>query len=163
MFMCRRDYFQCTRKVVPLATHTIRIQLSSQVSVCLGVSPLSSHYLLFLVLIYMYLISCFPNCDSGTLPSFPQPHHKNFLAFCQITCKYKEGPSVSCPPALPLSLSFPSCRYTDPPLKPQIERWLVLSWPHPDWMLYIYCGHTPTGPYAGKWDLWLWRPKRMLV
>ena len=39
--------------------------------------------------------------------------------------------------------------YTDPPLKPQIEEWRVLSWPHPDWMLYIYCGSTPTGPYAG--------------
>ena len=23
------------------------------------------------------------------------------------------------------------------------------GWPHPDWMLYIYCGSTPTGPYAG--------------
>jgi len=39
--------------------------------------------------------------------------------------------------------------YTDPPLKPQTEEWRVLSWPHPDWMLYIYCGSTPTGPYAG--------------
>jgi len=39
--------------------------------------------------------------------------------------------------------------YTDPPLKPQTEEWRVLSWPHPDWMLYIYCGVTPTGPYAG--------------
>lgn len=39
--------------------------------------------------------------------------------------------------------------YTDPPLKPQIEEWRVLSWPHPDFMLYIYCGHTPLGPYAG--------------
>ncbi|XP_019849923.1 PREDICTED: uncharacterized protein LOC109580811 [Amphimedon queenslandica] len=39
--------------------------------------------------------------------------------------------------------------YTDPPLTPQIEEWRVLSWPHPDWMLYIYCGATPTGPYAG--------------
>lgn len=39
--------------------------------------------------------------------------------------------------------------YTDPPLTPQIEEWRVLSWPHPDWMLYIYCGSTPTGAYAG--------------
>lgn len=39
--------------------------------------------------------------------------------------------------------------YTDPPLRPQNEEWTVLSWPHPDWMLYIYCGYTPTGPYAG--------------
>jgi len=39
--------------------------------------------------------------------------------------------------------------YTDPPLTPQTEEWRVLSWPHPDWMLYIYCGSTPTGPYAG--------------
>ena len=39
--------------------------------------------------------------------------------------------------------------YTDPPLKPQTEEWRVLSAPHPDWMLYIYCGSTPTGAYAG--------------
>ena len=26
----------------------------------------------------------------------------------------------------------------------------MLSWPHPDWMLYIYCGSTPTGKYAGE-------------
>lgn len=39
--------------------------------------------------------------------------------------------------------------YTDPPLTPQTEEWRVLSWPHPDWMLYIYCGTVPTGPYAG--------------
>jgi len=39
--------------------------------------------------------------------------------------------------------------YTDPPLTPQDEEWRVLSFPHPDWMLYIYCGSTPTGPYAG--------------
>jgi hypothetical protein len=42
-----------------------------------------------------------------------------------------------------------SHNYTDPPLKPQKETWRVLSWPHPDWMLYIYCGYTPTGMYAG--------------
>ena len=42
------------------------------------------------------------------------------------------------------------CRYTDPPLVPQNEEWRVLSWPHPDWMLYIYCGFTPTGKYAGE-------------
>jgi len=39
--------------------------------------------------------------------------------------------------------------YTDPPLTPQNEEWRVLSFPHPDWMLYIYCGSTPTGAYAG--------------
>merc|ERR1740123_1996184 len=39
--------------------------------------------------------------------------------------------------------------YTDPPLKPQDEEWRVLSFPHPDWMLYIYCGSTPLGPYGG--------------
>eukprot|EP00947_MAST-08B_sp_MAST-8B-sp1_P004886 g4886.t1 len=40
--------------------------------------------------------------------------------------------------------------YTDPPLKPQTEEWRVLSWPgEGDWMLYIYCGSTPLGPYAG--------------
>ena len=39
--------------------------------------------------------------------------------------------------------------YIDPPFKPQNEIWRVLSWPHPDWLLYIYCGYTPAGPYAG--------------
>lgn len=39
--------------------------------------------------------------------------------------------------------------YLDAPLLPQIEHWRVLSWPHPEWMLYIYCGSTPIGPYAG--------------
>ena len=39
--------------------------------------------------------------------------------------------------------------YLDAPLLPQIEYWRVLSWPHPEWMLYIYCGSTPIGPYAG--------------
>ena len=43
-------------------------------------------------------------------------------------------------------------RYTDPPLVPQNEEWRVLSWPHPDWMLYIYCGSTPTGKYAGQYN-----------
>ena len=51
----------------------------------------------------------------------------------------------------PVQVSLvPTHRYTDPPLKPQTEEWRVLSWPHPDWMLYIYCGSTPTGPYAGQ-------------
>ena len=53
------------------------------------------------------------------------------------------------PYTTPLSPDPLLYRYTDPPLKPQIEKWRVLSWPHPDWMLYIYCGFTPTGPYAG--------------
>ncbi len=51
-----------------------------------------------------------------------------------------------------VSLSKPgvmSHNYTDPPLRPQLEQWRVLSWPHPDWMLYIYCGKTPVGVYAG--------------
>ena len=53
-------------------------------------------------------------------------------------------------PSSPLLTFPPTHRYTDPPLKPQTEEWRVLSWPHPDWMLYIYCGSTPTGPYAGQ-------------
>ncbi|NRA45895.1 MAG: hypothetical protein HRU09_13140 [Oligoflexales bacterium] len=39
--------------------------------------------------------------------------------------------------------------YIDPPLKPQEERWYVLAHPHPDWMMYTYCGSTPAGSYAG--------------
>jgi len=39
--------------------------------------------------------------------------------------------------------------YTDAPLKPQDEKWKVVSWPHPDFMLTIWCGHTPVVPYNG--------------
>ncbi len=47
--------------------------------------------------------------------------------------------------------------YKDAPLLPQNEDWIVLSWPHPDWMLYVYCklvlltkgGYTPAGEYGG--------------
>ena len=39
--------------------------------------------------------------------------------------------------------------YTNPPLKPQEERWYILSKPHPDWIMYNYCGSTPAGEYAG--------------
>lgn len=39
--------------------------------------------------------------------------------------------------------------YLDAPLLPQVEEWYILSRPHPDWMLYTYCGSTPTGPYGG--------------
>ena len=38
--------------------------------------------------------------------------------------------------------------YLDAPLLPQVEHWKVLS-RYPDWMLFIYCGETPAGPYAG--------------
>lgn len=39
--------------------------------------------------------------------------------------------------------------YINPPLQPQHERWYVLSRPHPDWIMYTYCGSTPVGEYAG--------------
>ena len=39
--------------------------------------------------------------------------------------------------------------YLDAPLLPQIENWYILSWPHPSYMLYVYCGSTPTGKYNG--------------
>lgn len=39
--------------------------------------------------------------------------------------------------------------YVNSPLKPQNERWYVLSKPHPDWLMYTYCGSTPAGEYAG--------------
>ena len=38
--------------------------------------------------------------------------------------------------------------YLDAPLLPQTEDWIVLSH-FEDWMLYIYCGSTPAGGYAG--------------
>lgn len=39
--------------------------------------------------------------------------------------------------------------YTNPPLKPQQERWYILSKPDPDWIMYNYCGSTPAGEYSG--------------
>lgn len=39
--------------------------------------------------------------------------------------------------------------YANPPLQPQDERWYILSRPHPNWMMYTYCGSTPIGEYAG--------------
>jgi len=39
--------------------------------------------------------------------------------------------------------------YANPPLQPQHERWYILSRPHPDWIMYTYCGSTPVGEYAG--------------
>lgn len=39
--------------------------------------------------------------------------------------------------------------YANPPLRPQHERWYILSRPHPDWIMYTYCGSTPVGEYAG--------------
>ena len=39
--------------------------------------------------------------------------------------------------------------YINPPLQPQNERWYILSRPHPDWIMYTYCGSTPVGAYAG--------------
>lgn len=39
--------------------------------------------------------------------------------------------------------------YANPPLQPQDERWYILSRPHPDWIMYAYCGSTPIGEYAG--------------
>jgi len=39
--------------------------------------------------------------------------------------------------------------YVNPPLKPQNERWYILSRPDPNWIMYTYCGSTPVGQYAG--------------
>jgi len=39
--------------------------------------------------------------------------------------------------------------YANPPLKPQTERWYILSRPDSDWIMYTYCGSTPVGAYAG--------------
>lgn len=39
--------------------------------------------------------------------------------------------------------------YANPPLRPQHERWYILSRPDPDWIMYTYCGSTPVGEYAG--------------
>ena len=51
-----------------------------------------------------------------------------------------------------ISLSSPGVvhhLYTDAPLKPQEEFWRVVSWPHPDYLFVVWCGHTPVVPYNG--------------
>ena len=81
-----------------------------------------------------------------SFPCVPSPLSFSpiFVIFFLVISSLPSSPHLTLPP---------SCRYTDPPLKPQTEEWRVLSWPHPDWMLYIYCGSTPTGPYAGQHEV----------
>ena len=97
-------------------------------------------------------------------------HGSHFLYLISLPLLSLLLPHLSPSPFLLLlfSLSLP-LRYTDPPLKPQTEEWRVLSWPHPDWMLYIYCGSTPTGPYAGQVHFrlhalfrWLWASPKLV-
>jgi len=39
--------------------------------------------------------------------------------------------------------------YTDAPLSPQSEDWRLVSWPHPDYALMLWCGRLPVLEYAG--------------
>ena len=39
--------------------------------------------------------------------------------------------------------------YTDAPLSPQSEDWRLVSWPHPDYALMLWCGRLPVLDYAG--------------
>lgn len=39
--------------------------------------------------------------------------------------------------------------YTDAPLSPQEEDWRLVSMPHPDYALMLWCGHLPVLDYAG--------------
>ena len=38
--------------------------------------------------------------------------------------------------------------YTDT-IQPLTEHWRLISWPHPDWILSVYCGVTPTLQFGG--------------
>jgi len=39
--------------------------------------------------------------------------------------------------------------YTDAPLEPQSEDWRLVSWPHPDYALMLWCGRLPVLDYSG--------------
>lgn len=39
--------------------------------------------------------------------------------------------------------------YQDIALKPQLEYWIVVSHPHPDYMLMLWCGSNAALKYAG--------------
>jgi len=39
--------------------------------------------------------------------------------------------------------------YTDAPLDPQSEDWRLVSWPHQDYALMLWCGRLPVLDYAG--------------
>merc|ERR1711974_491130 len=39
--------------------------------------------------------------------------------------------------------------YTDAPLQPQVEHWVVVSKPHPDYMFLVWCGGNPVVTMGG--------------
>jgi len=43
--------------------------------------------------------------------------------------------------------------YDDVPLLPQIEKWHIVSWPEPDFMMVIWCGENPALNYNGGFVL----------
>jgi len=96
----------------------------------------------------------FPCQRDEFVPSPGDPHFKaggiDHIAYCGGTDNKCSTPMLYT--VANVSMTSPGVMthwYTDPPLTPQTEEWRVLSFPHPDWMLYIYCGATPTGAYAG--------------
>lgn len=75
--------------------------------------------------------------------SFCQPGSDQFCANSKLV-------HLLARPSLSLSeAGLMEVPYIDPPLKPQEEKWYVLAQPHPDWLMYTYCGSTPAGSYAG--------------
>ncbi|CAE8643139.1 unnamed protein product [Polarella glacialis] len=54
--------------------------------------------------------------------------------------------------SLQLSMSKPGVlvmTYQETLLKPQVETWRVVSWPHADWMFVLWCGENPVIHYSG--------------
>lgn len=43
--------------------------------------------------------------------------------------------------------------YDDVPLLPQVEKWHIVSWPEPDFMMVLWCGETPILNYNGGFIL----------
>ena len=65
-------------------------------------------------------------------------------------CKGKKPVHLIASPSInPNNPALLDVDYTNPPLKPQEEEWYVISKPHPDWLMYAYCGENPAAKYAG--------------
>jgi len=89
-------------------------------------------------------------CQRDEFIQFGEDYWLDYIAYCGGKNDTCTTPLVST--VANATISAPGVMrhdYLDAPLLPQLEFWRVLSYPHPDWMLYIYCGTTPINEYAG--------------
>jgi len=60
---------------------------------------------------------------------------------------------VTAPAATMASPGVIRLEYDDVPLLPQVERWHVVAWPEPDFIMVIWCGQNPVVNYNGGFIL----------